>query len=178
MAMGPTKQLLILQRLTFQLQQITPANGYDYDLSASVYRGRLAFGADASVPFVSINEALRPDPRPMEGGEAKLKRHEFWPLILQGWVNPVGNIGMAPTDDLYQLMGACMACLARVVAESAPGVASFPEYRLGGVITSMGIGPGVVRAATPQAGGTECFYLPVTVGYATNVADPYSLSVN
>jgi hypothetical protein len=176
MSAPPTKQLLIMQRLTAQLQTITPANGYDYDMSNSVYRGRTVFGADVPTPFISILEALRPDPRPMAAGLEKLKRSENWELLIQGWNQPQED-DPNPTDELYQLMGATMLCLSQIVAMTDTGTPQYPSlYRLGRVINSMSIGPGVVRAATPQYGGTATFYLPVTIGYAINVADPYSLA--
>ncbi len=171
-----TKQLVIMQRLTAQLQTITPANGYDYDLSASVYRGRAVFGADVPAPFVSILEALRPDPRPLAAGLEKLTRAEQWDLLVQGWVQPIEN-DPNPTDELYQLQGAVMSCLSQIVAMTANGSPQYPTlYRLGRIINSMSIGPGVVRPATPQYGNVASFYLPVTIGYAINIADPYSLS--
>lgn len=166
--MADSKQLTILKRMTVHLQGITPANGYDYDLSAAVFRGVTRFGADQPLPFISILESLRPDPRPMEAGTEKLLRDEGWELLIQGWVDENREL---PTDALYQLKAAVEKRLAEI---ATPGNA---VYRLGGrLITGLRIGPGVVRAATPQPGGAEAFYLPLLVHYAINLADPFALT--
>ncbi len=176
MTMPPTKQLVIMQRLTMQLQAITPANGYDYDLSKSVYRGRGIFGSEPG-PFLSILENRQPDPRPLLAGHEKLNRSEKWTLLVQGWAEETDDDSPYPTDGLYQLMGAVMTNLARLEAVGPDGSPLYPgEYRLGRIINDLQIGPGVVRANTPDYAGVQCFYLPLFIGYAINVADPYSLS--
>lgn len=164
--MADSKQLTILKRLTTHLQGITPGNGYDVDLSAAVYRGVTRFGSDQPLPFVSILESLRPDSRPREAGLENLTREDTWELLVQGWVDENRQF---PTDQLYQLKAAVEKRLAGIV------VAGNPAYRLGGLITGLRIGPGVVRAATPQPGGAEAFYLPLWVFYVINLADPFAL---
>lgn len=161
-----TKQLVILMRLTTHLQGINAANGYDFDLTNKVFRGVTRFGADQPLPFISILESLRPDPRPREGGEERLKREDVWELLVQGWVDENREL---PTDDLYRLKGAVEMRLAEVANPQSE------IYRLGRLIDRMRIGPGVVRAATPQAGGAEAFYLPLQIHYVINLADPYAL---
>lgn len=163
--MADSKQLRILKGLTDHLEGITPANGYDFDLTGHVYRGVTRFGADQPLPFVSILESLRPDPRPEEAGVEKLIREEKWELLVQGWVDENRDF---PTDTLYQLKAAVEKRMAEIVQEASP------VYRLGKLITGLRIGPGVVRAATPQAGGAEAFYLPILVHYAINLADPFA----
>lgn len=172
------KQLVILKALTTHLQGITPANGYDFDLSNAVYRGRSHFGADEALPFVSILEAMRPDPRPREAGSERLVREEAWELLVQGWCQENRD---EPTDDLYRLKACVESRLSMIVAmETGVGASGSPKYpavyRLGGIIASMRIGPGVVRAATPQVGGAEAFYLPVLLSYVINLGDPYALT--
>lgn len=162
-----TKQLVILKRLTAHLEGITVANGYDFDLTGKVFRGQSRFGQDQPLPFISILESLRPDQRPREGGEDRMRRIDIWELALQGWVDENREY---PTDDLYRLKGAVEMRLS-AIAEGASG----SVYRLGGLIDRMRIGPGVVRAATPQTGGAEAFYLPLQIHYVINLADPYAL---
>lgn len=164
--MADTKQLTILKRLTDHLAGITPANGYDFDMTGRVFRGRTRFGGDQPLPFISILESLRPDPRPHEAGEERLHREDVWELLVQGWVDEDREF---PTDDLYRLKGAAEKRLAEI-ADPASQV-----YRLGRLIDRIRIGPGVVRAATPQVGGAEAFYLPLQVHYVINLADPYAL---
>jgi hypothetical protein len=180
--MTDTKQFVIMQRLTVLLEGITPANGYDYDLTGHVYRGKSVFGANETPPFISILESLRPDPAPLEAGSEKLVREEDWEILIQGWAK---TSELFPTDDLYNLKGAIEHRLARVVAVDGQGSPVFPDdYRLGrlvsssrgGLITGARIGPGVVRAATPQTGGVAALYLPVIIRYIANVSDPWALS--
>lgn len=172
--MPDTKQLLILKRLTDHIAGVTPANGYDYDLAGKVYRGISKFGADQPLPFVSILESMRPDQRTVDGGLEKLHRKESWELLIQGWVDENREY---PTDDLYGLKGCVEKRIAEIVAMDNFGNPVYPAvFRLGGLIVELKIGPGVVRAATPQVGGAEAFYLPIIVVYAINLADPYALT--
>lgn len=172
--MKDPKQLVILFRITDHLEGITPVNGYDFNLLGRVFRGRTNFGADEPTPFLSILENLRPDQRPQEAGPEKLRRIENWELLIQGWVQEDRSY---PTDDLYRLKAAVEIRLSQIAAINDQGSPAYPSiYRLGGLINGLRIGPGVVRAATPQVGGAESFYLPVAFSYATNVSDPYALS--
>lgn len=165
--MADTKQLTILKRLTSHLQGITADNGYDYDLSQSVFRGRTVFGPEDVLPYVSILESLRPDPRPEGAGTEKLNRLDDWELLVQGWADDDRE---HPTDQLYQLKGAVEKRLAEIQNPASP------VYRLGdSLIVGLRIGPGVVRPATPEPGGAEAFFLPLLVRYNINLSDPYSL---
>lgn len=164
--MRDTKQLVILKRLTDHLLGIVPANGYDFDLTGKVFRGQTRFGADQRLPFVSILESLRPDPRPREAGDERLIREDVWELLIQGWVSEDREL---PTDELYRLKGAVEKRLSEIAQPTNQ------VYRLGRLIDRVRIGPGVVRAATPQVGGAEAFYLPVQIHYVINLADPYAL---
>jgi hypothetical protein len=163
--MADSKQLRILKGLTAHLEGITPANGYEFDLTSSVYRGVTRFGADRPLPFVSILESLRPDPQPQEAGAERMTREDGWELLVQGWVDEDQNF---PTDLLYQLKASVEKRVAEIVQEASP------VYRLDRLIVGLRIGPGVVRAATPQPGGAEAFYLPLLVRYVINLADPFA----
>lgn len=165
--MPDSKQLTILKRMTAHLEGISVAGGYDYDLVGKVFRGRSRFGADEPLPFVSILESLRPDQQPIPAGEGKRRRLDDWELLVQGWVDENRAF---PTDELYNLKAAIEKRLAEAMTEGNP------VYRFGNLISDMRIGPGVVRAATPQVGGAEAFYLPLLVTYAINVTDPFALS--
>jgi hypothetical protein len=170
---GDTKQFVILKRLTELLEGVTPANGYDFDLTGKVFRGKLVFGAQESTPFVSIVEFPRPDTAPIEGGTEKLRRLEEWELQVQGWTK---TTQANPTDELYGLKGAIEHRLALIMAVNELGnPTSIENYRLGRVIDRARIGPGVVRAATPQVAGTEALYLPLIIHYTYNVADPWAV---
>jgi hypothetical protein len=129
--MADSKQLRILKGLTAHLEGITPANGYEFDLTSSVYRGVTRFGADRPLPFVSILESLRPDPQPQEAGAERMTREDGWELLVQGWVDEDQNF---PTDLLYQLKASVEKRVAEIVQEASP------VYRLDRLIRACGSG--------------------------------------
>jgi len=172
--MADTKALTILKRLTVLLEGITPMNGYAYDMTGRVFRGKRIFGDSEPLPFVSILESMRPDAQPDEAGFEKMVRIECLDLLIQGWAK---TEQAHPTDALYDLKGALEKRLSRMVAMTAnTGSPMYPDdYRLGRILTDARIGPGVVRAATPQPGGSEALYLPIMVWYKADVSDPWAL---
>jgi hypothetical protein len=165
-----SRKLDILQALTAQLQTITPDNGYDYDLSSSVFRGRSVFGAADVVPFLSILESPRPLPE-IAAEESKLRRLNAWALLLQGWaVDDKQN----PLDPVYGLMAATEQCLSQVASvRTSNGLAEYPDvYRLGGRITSISIGPGFCRPAA-DVSAFSYFYIPLTLQFNEDVSNPW-----
>lgn len=102
-------RLRILKALTLALQQITPANGYYNDLTASVFRGRDYFGQNDELPMVSILEApLQPEQVVSPRG-ADVSTGE-WDIMIQGWVvDDAEN----PTDPAHFLMADVKKALGR-----------------------------------------------------------------
>lgn len=166
------RKLRVLRALTELIQGITSANGYVYDLSAAVFRGRLVFGESDPMPCVTILETLRPDANPGRAGAQRAGQIEMWDVLVQGFakVDPLN-----PTDALYLLSASVQHRMARIVQTDRIGNGIYPEhYLLGKLVAGAAIGPGVVRAATPQTGGTECMYIPCTFEIATTVTDPWA----
>jgi hypothetical protein len=93
-------RLLWLRALTDGLKEITPANGYEHDLRGAVYRGRVRFGPETPVPFVTIVERLpepgAPAPVPDRSGLIS----DTWRLLVQGFVDEDHE---NPTDPAYLL---------------------------------------------------------------------------
>jgi hypothetical protein len=172
--MPDSRQLDILKRLTAHLQGITPANGYDFDLSQSVFRGRLLFGDADPSPLVSIVEHLTADVNVDTTEENKVTRFETWVLLVQGWI--LYDVAH-PTDDAYQLKASVEKRLAECIKTNNQGYPAFPDayflgYKKG--ITGMSIGPGVVSVAIRQEASSRAFfYLPLGIGLATDVSDPF-----
>lgn len=104
-------KLTILKALVDGLKTITPANGYDSDLSdfdpgdgndtARVYRGRAFFGEGDPIPMVSVLEAGMEDDIQNEQLSEKPRSEYWWPIIMQGWVVDDTN---HPTDPVYPLL--------------------------------------------------------------------------
>ncbi len=164
--MADSIRLMILKALTIQLQSITPANGYEHDLSAAIFRGRSLYGRDSPQTMISILESPRPD-NPDYAGENDSYSHETWQLLLQGWTY---DDQVNPTDPLYSLMADIEACLYRIISvRSATGTPLHPEsYLLGKKISSLQFGPGVVRPVS-ETSTKAFFYLPLRVGLAKEV---------
>ena len=167
--MANSYRLDVLKRLTVHLKGITPANGYEYDLSpdsafpsGKVFRGRVLFGVNDPVPLVSILEAPRPDQGKF-AGENGYQRSESWPLLVQGWA---ADDEENPTDPAYALMDAVENRLSRLIAQDATsGAEIYPdEYLLGRTIGSLVVLPGVVRPPMAEMSSKAFFYLPILVG--------------
>jgi hypothetical protein len=170
-----SRQLDLLIRLTTHFEGITPANGYSFDLTGKVFRGRLVFGADDPDPVVSIVEHLSADISVDVAGENRISRAETWVLLVQGWIRIIDE---HPTDEAYNLKAAVEHRLARCIQTNGQGQPLYPdEYFLGlnrQGVTGITIGPGVVSAPVrPDASQRAFFYLPVGIGWAADVSDPF-----
>lgn len=175
--MGDSKQLLILKMLTAHLQGITPANGYDFDLSEAVFRGRSMFGANDPETMLSILEAPKPD-NGLAAGENRIKRSEEWLLLLQGWTL---DDKINPTDPIYGLKAAAEKRLSEVIDVNPetgnpliPAIYLLPNATGKQMIAEMAIGPGVVRPPDAQVSSKSFFYLPLRVMLQTDVSNPYA----
>lgn len=168
--MNDSKRLAVLKALTAHLVGITPANGYEFDLTGAVFRGRAVFGADMPLPSLSLLESAKPEIA-VGGSENDLLWSGEWMLLLQGWVlDDVNN----PTDPAYQLMASVEQRLSDIIAvKQDRGTPVYPAlYRLGGLISGLGIGPGVARPAD-QLSSKAYFYIPLKVCLATDVRNPF-----
>jgi hypothetical protein len=167
--MNDSKQLAILKALTTQLERVTPGNGYDFDFSGKVFRGRLLFGTETAVPFVSILE----DPRPGQAdsvGDGQYVRKPTWRLLVQGWAQ---DDDANPLDPAYGMKASAEKVLARLVQKDKSGRPLFPdEYLLGKRVISIDIGPGVCRPGT-DVSSVAFFYLPVVIEYGEDLSQPF-----
>jgi hypothetical protein len=164
-------RLRVLQKLTKHLEGINPLNGYQFNLSEAVFRGRSLFGDESPKTMVSIIENPRPDYGTFVGNDQG--RLEGWVLLLQGTTEQ--DNGEHPLDRLYYLAADVENRLAAIVAEKADGSGrpAFPEvYMLGRdkdtgstLITGLEIGPPVVRPPT-EATQRASFYMALRVGLA------------
>ena len=168
--MADSKQVDILKALTEHLEGINPDNGYNEDLRGQVFRGRLMFGPDVSPPFVTMIDAPRPN-FTVEVGDSN-ERAENWDLLLQGWG---ADDSENPADPAYQLKAAVEHRLSRLFAiDERSGEPVYPdEYRLGDRVVSIKIGAGVVRPPADNPAGPLCFYLPLTIVRAADLANPF-----
>lgn len=166
-------RLVVLQRLTALIEGTTGPDhtGVPFNLAGSVYRGRTEFGSDTDLPAVSILEAPNPDIGKFAGeGQAMA---ESWMLLIQGWAV---DDPMNPSDPAYYLAAAVTQRLSMLVAMKGDGSGRPLDkelYMLGGLITSLQIGPSVVRPLDKNASSRAFYYQPVRVGLASTLNQPY-----
>jgi hypothetical protein len=166
-----SKRLVILKALTAHLQGITPANGYQHDLSASVYRGRAVFSAETPLPCINIVEALNPDREPSRTS-GRLCQKDDWVLLVQGWTDAEDD-GEAPTDPAHLLMADVKKRLGVLLKPDGPYNAN-ADHLLGGLVEDILVEPGTVRAPD-ETSSRAYFYLRVVVGVTEYLDDPYRL---
>lgn len=169
------RRLAILMRLTAHLQAITPANGYTNDMSDRVIRGRLVVGNDKAapsrLPLLSILESPRPE-LSLFTAEWGSMRSDTWTLLLQGLV---ADDVLNPTDPAYVLAAEVEQHLSRLIAvRHETGAPRFPsEHLLGGLIASLDVAPPIVRPPEQGVALTAFFYLPIRLGIAGNIGQPF-----
>ena len=166
--MTDSKRLTILKALTAHLQGITPANGYQHDLSTAVHRGRVAFGNDTALPCVNILEPLNPDREPRIA-DAVLVQKDDWVLLIQGWVDDDES---NPTDPAHLLMADVKKRLALLMID--PLRDPNPAYMLGGKVANVFIEPGTVRPPDENS-ARAYFYLRIVLSVVEHLDDPYRL---
>lgn len=160
------KQLRVLRKIAALLEA---TSGYE---GIKCWRGKTVITAKETADTLSILEA----PRPIVGqpaAEQGVKRLEPWTLLVQGW--PVDNPD-EPSAPAYWMKAAVEQQLSLIIAELPKGMERKDSvYMLGGDITSLTIGQGVVRPPSEEAASRlAMFYLPLIVGITTDVRNPYA----
>ena len=151
-------RLQVLKAITDTIKTVTPANGYEHDLSQAVFRGRVIFGAGDPLPMVSILEApLQPD-----SYDTPEDSRDVWgelQLLVQGFVvDDLEN----PTDPAHKLMFEVKKALAATKERSN-------ILELGTKVTKLNIGQGVCRPADGQVSDKTYFWLPVSVTFVEDL---------
>lgn len=162
------KQLRIMRKLSALLEATSAFDGK----GVKCWRGKSVLTAKDTEDTLSLLEA----PRPIVGSPAAengTRRDETWTLLLQGWPKDDPDEPSAPA---YWMKAACEQQLSLVIAELPNGVQrSDNVYMLGGDISSLTIGQGVVRPAGEEgASRLAMFYIPLIIGLQTNVQNPFA----
>lgn len=163
-------RLLILKGMTAALAEITPAAGYQHDLSPTpeypqgrVFRGRTVFGDSDPIPMVSILETpIPPDQVKMPNNSPLVTG--LWELELQGWVE---DDRQNPTDPAYRLCADVKMRLAKANVEGMDG-GVFGIKRC----DRLEIGPGIVRPPDMTSDKAN-FWLTIRVFVTEDASDPY-----
>lgn len=177
-----SKKLKIMKALTEHLQGITPdwvdlppamaGETCPYDLSKSVFRGRVEFGDEVKEPFLAILEAPR-QLDPNGGGSGRLQQDEDWTILIHGFAK---DDKKHPTDPAYDLLAWVQMRLARITTENRNGSRGglYPnEWRLGGLIGEVRYQIPIVRPGKDNVSDTAYFYMPISVGNVTDLTMPF-----
>lgn len=177
-------QLQVIRRLVALIEGVNPTaedpawalcgldpQNYDTDLRGSVLIGRTIVGSEQPVPFVSILEDPNPGAGVAAGQEGRVKRQPFR-LLVQGFA---ADDRKNPTVPAYRLMGQVLGQLNRAIDEKdESGKPLYPDdFYLGGLVSSLVIGQGVVRPPEEKVSPTAFFYIPLVVNLATDTRNPY-----
>ena len=165
-------RLKVMKAITDQLKTITPANGYEHDMSdftdeggrsvPRVSRGRLQFGASDPKPMIAILE----DPRPKEtvnGTSGAPQAANKWRLLIQGFVeNDIWN----PLDPAYHLSADAITAMVKAKANPTNILG------LGGSITAMVIEPPIHRPGEDEVSKDAYFIFAVTLSIIEDLEHP------
>ncbi|WP_288959820.1 hypothetical protein [uncultured Sulfitobacter sp.] len=168
-------QLRVVKALAEHVEGINPEQDdcdveYDFDLTDRVYRGRSVITAEDAESAVSILEAAQnynvPETEPNFGHGQVL-------LLVQGWPEDDKE---HPSDPAYRLMAEVRQRLSMIVQEKDNGRGPlYPDiHLLGGEITSLKIGQGVVRPPEDGVSRLAMFFIPVLVKFKMDHSDPWA----
>lgn len=159
-------RLQVLVALTTALTQITPTNGFQHDLTDSVYRGRLLLTEKEGLPALAINEPPS-FPEEIESPNGSQKGMTVLPLLIQGFIqDDLDN----PTDPAYRLLADVQM---RLSQERTRGD-GFDILGFGQRIHAMDIGQSVVRPPDAVVSDNSFFWLKLTVTFAENFQNPFA----
>lgn len=173
--MADSKRLAIAKALTDHLSNtVTTANGYKFDLTGNVYRGRKKFGTETLLPAIAVLENFNPDREPSEVGGFTNRQTKYTLIfLLNGWAEdrPEFDSENHPADAVYELMADVKKALGILVDHG--------KYEQGGVLEGLvediKFEPGVVRPAD-ETSERAYFWLRVQLEVTEKVQDPYDRS--
>lgn len=158
-------RLRVLKALTAALEEITPINGYQHDLTGAVFRGRDTFGEKDPIPMISILEAIE-EKAQLPSPESSTVAKGPWELLIQGFV---GDSYEHPSDPAHLLM----AEVKQRLIQERERERQYNIFGMDGAIAELRISQGVVRPPD-EVSGKAYFWLRITLIMVENVADPYS----
>lgn len=168
------KRLLVVKRLCDLLEtEPMEVDGKTYNMKGAVWRGRNILGEEIKpLPAISVLESPRPD-FAIYAGEDEARRDNMT-LLVTGLIESRDKYN--PSDAGYWFHAAVEERLSRV-ADVKPGSGNpkYPEhYMLGDLLSSFDVGAPVVRPPDDKTRSCAYFFLPIRVGIATLVTEPYT----
>jgi hypothetical protein len=176
-------KLRVLRALSVALKEITPDNGYVFDLAdfdpgdgamaERVFRGRFLFGTNDPIPMASILEGVHPTDDLVDSPPDTTAGQYDWPILIQGWVD---DDPVHPTDPAYLLAADFRKRLAQERLRKAPGSHQPDPFGLGrgrNSILKITVGHEKVRPAD-DISDKAYLWLPVIFRIAEDASDPYA----
>jgi hypothetical protein len=158
----------VKKNICLALEEITPANGYLFDLTGKVFRGRVLFGAKDPLPMLALLETpLQPDQLPT--ARDSVLSAGRWELTVQGFLdddfeNPTDPGDALAADVIRRLV---------VEKEKLGGRYGDPNlFNMGVDVTDLIIGVPVSRPPD-ELSAKAYFYLPISLGLAEDLDKPY-----
>lgn len=170
-------RLRVQKAVANQIKTVTPANGYQHDLSdftdgagrsaRRVFRGRDQFGANDPLPMVSILE----DPRALEAnngpGESFDTTGEYR-LLIQGFV-PDDHEN--PTDPAHVLCAEVISALVQAKADKY-NILDLGERKP--CVIGLSIGQPVVRPPDDEVSSVAFFFVALTLTLVEDLENPFT----
>lgn len=173
-------RLALMIGITDLLKTITPANGYQHDLSdytdsetgetrIRVFRGRNIFGVDDPMPMLAVLENPHSEPTMQHGGRNSGITVGPKEILVQGFVEDDPD---NPTDLAHYLLADVQKCLA---LHKASGFGQYrkPYFGISTAVQDFQIGTGVVRPGDDVSAYAN-FWLLLTVELGEDMANPFA----
>lgn len=162
-------RLRVQKALTTELETISVAGGSKWDMAGKVFRGRVYYGEETPVPFISIlEEPIAPEtdlePSNGVGGTSP------YDLMVQGYVQDDPD---HPTDEAHFLLADTKKVLARIREEGRRTDRLLAFGNDAPTVVGISFGGGVVRPAD-EVSAVAYFWLRVTLELVEDHNDPYA----
>jgi hypothetical protein len=164
-------KLRIMQALTTLIEGCNPENVnartgavFDYDLRGKVFRGKMDFGQETALRFVTMIEP------PMQGDGPGANffdqdRNDPWRLLVHGFTK---NSTPHTTDDAYNFSEDVRLRIGRALAMKGPSPMFQDDYLLGRTASALVVHQTVVRGPVQNVSATAFFYLPLSISLHEN----------
>jgi hypothetical protein len=166
------KRLRVKKELSAWLEGITPANGFQHDLTGKVFRGRDRFGEADPLPALAILEPLNPDRDINEAGTGRVVNEQMV-LLIQGWV-AMDPDDPNPTDAADLLLADAKQRVGQLIGNDLPPHQMQAHHNLYGLVNEVLVEPGTVRPPDQFSALAYC-YFRVAFGFAEKIDDPYGV---
>ena len=175
--MADPVRLQIKIKLAEWLEGITPANGFQHDLSSTdgtvrVFRGRDKFGEGDPLPCAAIIEPLNPDRDIDETGAGRVV-NEALILMIQGWAAP-DQAQVHLTDPADRLLADLKKRMGALMGNDLPPHELQPWHNLYGLVNDIRVEPGTVRPPDQFSSLAYC-YFRIAMGFVEKIDDPYGV---